>query len=322
MSETNLKFHDLAPETGDFYKAVVEGLSQTPRSIPPEYFYDNRGSELFDIIRKQPEYYLSRTETSLLQYYADEISACIGPNRVLVGLGNSANDKARLLFDHLKPIGYVSVDVSKASLFDSVKALAHDYPWLEMHAIYANFSQVPEVPRHSPHQQSVAFYPESNIGHFEPDDAVICMEEIARIVGNSGKLLVGVDIKKEEAIFNAAYNDAAGVTAEFNLNLLTRMRNELGAKFEDGAFAHQAFYDESKGCIEMHLVSTTNTVLTIGDKRFSFYLGDSIHTRNAYQYSLEEFKRLAEYAGFNVERTWTDRKNLFSVQLLGVDNRP
>jgi len=322
MNNSNVKFHDLTPEADDFHKDVIEGLCNRPRAIPPKYFYDKRGSELFDAICEQPEYYPTRTEISLLQYYARDIAERIGPDCILVELGSGASEKVRLLFDALKPTGYMGVDISKEFLLDATGKLAHDHPWLEVHAVCADFSQVLEIPKHFHEQQHIAFYPGSSIGNFTPDDAVVFMEQIAEMVGKNGKLLIGVDLKKDEAILNAAYNDAAGITAEFNLNLLTRMKNELGAEYEDGAFAHQAFYNESEGRIEMHLVCTKNTKLIIDGKPFSFHLGDSIHTENSYKYSLDEFKSLAERSGFDVEEVWTDRKNLFSVQLLTVNDRP
>jgi len=322
MNKPNVKFHDFAPEVNDFHQEVIDGLSEPPRSIPPKYFYDTRGSELFDAICEQPEYYPTRTEISLLQYYAREIAERIGPDCVLVELGSGASEKVRLLFDALKPRGYMGVDISKEFLLEATQKLAHDYPWLEVHAVCADFSQVLEIPEHYHQQQLVAFYPGSSIGNFDPDDAVTFMEQIAQMVGHNGKLLIGVDLKKDDAILNAAYNDAAGITAEFNLNLLHRMQEELGAEFEAGAFAHQAFYNESQGRIEMHLVSTTNTQLTIDGKTFIFHLGDSIHTENSYKYSLDEFRQLAQRAGFDIEQVWTDRKDLFSVQLLTVNDRP
>ena len=319
--QSAVKFHNLYPQGNDFHADVIKGLSERPRQIPPKYFYDKRGSELFDLICQQPEYYPTRTETSLLQYYAGEIAQHIGPDCIMVELGSGASEKARLLFDSLKPTGYMGVDISEEFLLEATSQLARDYPWLEVHAICADFSTTLKIPDHY-EQRHVAFYPGSSIGNFEPDQAVIFMEQVAEVVGRDGKFLIGVDLKKDEAVLNAAYNDAAGITAEFNLNLLERMKHELGAEFEPGAFAHQAFYNESDGRIEMHLVSTKNTRLVIDKKSFVFHLGDSIHTENSYKYSLDEFRDLAERAGFDVEQVWTDRKQYFSLQLLSVSNRP
>ena len=321
MNNNAVKFHNLSPQEQNFHDDVIKGLTDKPRKIPPKYFYDQRGSELFDQICEQPEYYPTRTEIDLLQYYAREIAERIGPDCVLVELGSGASEKARLLFDALKPAGYMGVDISKEFLLDATSKLATDYPWLEVHAVCADFSQVLEIPKHY-EQQHVAFYPGSSIGNFDHDEAVKFMEQVATMLGSGGKFLVGVDLKKDEAILNAAYNDAAGVTAAFNLNLLERMKSELGAQIEDGAFAHQAFYNESDGRIEMHLVCTRNTRLVIDNKPFAFHLGDSIHTENSYKYTLDEFQKLADRAGFDVEEVWTDRKQFFSLQLLSVSNRP
>ena len=322
MSKPQVQFHDYSPQVDDFHQEVIDGLSNRPRRIPPKYFYDQRGSELFDAICEQPEYYPPRTEISLLQYYAREIAERIGPDCVLVELGSGASEKVRLLFDSLKPAGYMGVDISREFLLEATEKLAHDHPWLEVHAVCADFSQVLEIPSHYHEQRLVAFYPGSSIGNFDPDDAVTFMEQVAEMVGKHGKLLIGVDLKKDDEILNAAYNDAAGITAEFNLNLLRRMQDELGAEIEPGAFAHQAFYNGTDSRIEMHLVSTKNTTLTIDGKAFSFHLGDSIHTENSYKYSVEEFQELAERAGFDVEHVWIDRKQFFSVQLLTVSERP
>lgn len=316
-----VQFHDLSPQVNDFHADVIKGLSDRPRQIPPKYFYDKRGSELFDLICQQPEYYPTRVESELLQYYAGEIAEHIGPDCVMVELGSGASEKARLLFDALKPAGYMGVDISEEFLLQATNQLARDYPWLEVHAICADFSSKLKIPDHYD-QQHVAFYPGSSIGNFDPDQAAEFMEEVAEVVGSDGKFLIGVDLKKDESVLNAAYNDAAGITAEFNLNLLERMKQELGAELEPGAFAHQAFYNESEGRIEMHLVSTKNTSLVIDNKSFAFHLGDSIHTENSYKYSLEEFAALAKRAGYEVDQVWTDRKQYFSLQLLSVSARP
>jgi dimethylhistidine N-methyltransferase len=318
---SNVCYHDFSPRENDFHGDVLKGLSHKPRMIPPKYFYDKRGSELFDQICQQPEYYPTRTETGLLEYYAAEIAEHIGPGCIMVELGSGASEKARLLFDALKPAGYMGVDISEEFLLESTKQLAREYPWLEVHAVCADFSSTLRIPEHYD-QLHVAFYPGSRSGNFDPDDAVTFMEQVAGVVGSDGKFLIGVDLKKDEAILNAAYNDAAGITALFNLNLLERMKNELGAEFEPGAFAHQAFYNEADGRIEMHLVSTRNTRLIVDNKPFVFHLGDSIHTENSYKYSLEEFRSLAHRAGFEVEKVWTDRKQYFSLQLLSVSDHP
>jgi dimethylhistidine N-methyltransferase len=319
---SRVHFHDLAPQINDFHQDVIDGLTERPRNIPPKYFYDIRGSQLFDAICEQPEYYPTRTEISLLQYYARDIAQHIGPDCVIVELGSGASEKVKVLFDALKPRGYMGVDISREFLLQSTQRLAEDYPWLEVHAVCADFSQVLEIPKHYHQQNLVAFYPGSSIGNFDPEDAVTFMQQVAQMVGSQGKLLIGVDLKKDNAILNAAYNDAAGITAQFNLNLLKRMHDELGVDYESNTFAHEAFYNATEGRIEMHLVCTRNTHLTVDGRRFEFHLGDSIHTENSYKYSMDEFRELAEHAGFDVEKVWTDRRKLFSVQLLAVSDHP
>lgn len=321
-NNAKVQFHDLAPPANDFRQEVLEGLSDRPRHIPPKYFYDARGSQLFDAICEQPEYYPTRIEISLLEYYARDIAEHIGPDCVLVELGSGASKKARILFDSLKPSGYMGVDISREFLLGATEKLATEYPWLEVHAVCADFSQLLEIPTSHHEKHLVAFYPGSSIGNFDPEDAVTFMEQVGQMLGSGGKLLIGIDLKKDDSILHAAYNDAAGITAQFNLNLLKRMHDELGAEYEPNAFAHEAFYNEGMGRIEMHLVSTCNTRLVIDDKRFQFHLGDSIHTENSYKYSIEEFQQLADRAGFDVEKVWTDRKEYFSLQLLNVSARP
>lgn len=321
-NNTKVQFHDLAPPANDFRQEVLEGLSDRPRHIPPKYFYDARGSQLFDAICEQPEYYPTRTEISLLEYYARDIAEHIGPDCVLVELGSGASKKARILFEALKPSGYMGVDISREFLLGATEKLACEYPWLEVHAVCADFSQLLQIPASHHEKHLVAFYPGSSIGNFDPDDAVTFMEQVGQMLGSGGKFLIGVDLKKDNNILHAAYNDAAGITAQFNLNLLKRMQDELGAEYEPNAFAHEAFYNETDGRIEMHLVSTRNTQLIIDGKRFQFHLGDSIHTENSYKYSIDEFQQLAEHAGFDVEKVWTDRKQYFSLQLLTVSARP
>ncbi|TNF92166.1 MAG: L-histidine N(alpha)-methyltransferase [Gammaproteobacteria bacterium] len=295
---------------------VIHGLSSRPRTIPPKYFYDQRGSELFDAICDQPEYYLTRTELGILQDNAAEIARLIGPECMLIELGSGASEKVRHLFDALQPASYIAVDISKDFLLASTQNLAQEHPWLEVHAICADFSSRLDLPPQCNHDNMVAFYPGSSIGNFSPKDAVGFMRELATVVDSGGKLLIGVDLKKDSEILHTAYNDAAGLTADFNLNLLKRMKDELGAELNEEKFAHEAFYNESEGRIEMHIVSTCNQSIKFGEKKFLMTLGESIHTENSYKYTIEEFSEIAASAGFRVIRIWTDKDNLFSVQLL------
>ena len=313
-----VRFYDYAPEQSDFLSDVQRGLAQSPKQIAPKYFYDQRGSELFDEICKQPEYYPTRTEIGILQHNAQEIARCIGADCVLVELGSGASEKVRLLFDALSPSRYLGVDISKEFLLVSTRRLAHDYPELEVHAVCADFSQQLELPEQHSHGRTVAFFPGSSIGNFEPEAAVTLLRQVAECVGEGGQLLIGVDLKKDINILNRAYNDAAGITAKFNRNLLRRMQTELDAELDRDAFSHHAFFNSDQGRIEMHLVSMHHQAVVLADDVIEFTADESIHTESSYKYRLDEFAALAARAGFGVERVWTDADSLFSVQLLGV----
>lgn len=321
-AQAAVSFHDYAPDDSDFLAEVVEGLSKTPKQISPKFFYDQRGSELFDAICEQPEYYPTRTEISILQTKAHHIAELIGSECVLVELGSGASEKVRLLFDALKPAAYMGVDISKEFLLRATQNLAKDYPWLDVHAVCTDFSSELQLPKDCHHQrlgqQLVAFFPGSSIGNFEPEAAMALLKRIAHAVGKGGKLLVGVDLKKDKAILDAAYNDDAGITAEFNLNLLQRMQDELDAELDADAFSHHAFYNAEQSRVEMHLVSDCEQTIEIQDNIFELKQNETIHTENSHKYSIAEFSQLAQRAGFEAEQVWTDDNALFSVQLLKV----
>jgi dimethylhistidine N-methyltransferase len=318
-TKTAIRFHDYAPEESDFLAEVVEGLSQQPKRIPPKFFYDKRGSELFDEICNQPEYYLTQTETGILKEHAGNIAKYIEPECVIVELGSGASEKVRLLFDSIKPSGYMGVDISKEFLLDSTQRLAKDFPWLDVHAVCTDFSRQFELPDQFNGSQKVVFFPGSSIGNFEPEAALDLLKRIAEAIGAGGKLLIGVDLKKDKEVLNAAYNDGAGITEEFNLNLLQRMQDELQAEVDVDAFSHRAFYNDKQGRVEMHLVSDCDQIIEIDGNEFSFLENESIHTENSHKYHIEEFARLVLQANFEVEKVWTDSEQLFSVQLLRVD---
>ena len=319
----SVEFHDFSPELGDFLEDVKTGLSREPKSIAPKYFYNQRGSELFDEICQTPEYYPTRTEIKILQTHARAIADLIGPDCILVELGSGASEKVRLLFDALEPASYIGVDISREFLLSSTRRLAKDYPWLEVHAVCADFSHKLKLPGRCSSQQLidqklVAFYPGSSIGNFQPEEALKFLAQIARAVGKGGKLLIGVDVKKERHIMDAAYNDAEGYTAEFNLNLLKRMQQELGANIDIDAFSHRAFYNSEAGRVEMHLLSKIKQCIDIDGSQFNFESGESIHTESSYKYEIQEFTNLVHKAGFSSEKVWTDENRLFSVHLLSA----
>ena len=316
MSTGAVTLYDAQPGVSDLRRAVLTGLSSRPRAIPPKFFYDERGSELFDRICELPEYYQTRTETAILRRALPELVELIGAECLLVELGSGASRKVRLLLEHLRPSAYVGVDISKEFLLTSTEALARDYPWLEVHAACVDFSSGLEIPHCDLAAHKVGFYPGSSIGNFDPDDAVRLLADVGEMVGRDGHFLIGIDLKKPVGVLNAAYNDSEGVTAAFNLNLLRRMRNDLDTDLDPDTFEHYAFYSPLPGRIEMHLISRVRQRIHVDGKVFSFEAGEGIHTENSYKYTVEEFGELAARAGFLQQAVWLDDDALFSVQLL------
>ena len=319
MKPTEVQFYDAHPGTADLHQEVLSGLQARPRAIPAKFFYDEAGSELFDRICELPEYYHTRTEMAILRRALPELVTLVGTECTLVELGSGASKKVRLLLEELRPSGYVGVDISKEFLLTSTETLAHDYPWLEVHAVCVDFSRGLEVPYCDDASHNLAFFPGSSIGNFDPDDAVHLLRDVGQMVGHGGHLLIGIDLKKNVTVLNAAYNDAAGVTAAFNLNLLQRIRNELDSDVDPDTFAHYAFYNPGPGRIEMHLLSKVSQLVRVDDQRFAFEPGEGIHTENSYKYTVAEFGGLAARAGFRQQAVWIDDDRLFSVQLLAFD---
>lgn len=318
MAAPAVRFEDRHPGTASLREAVLAGLARFPKSIPPKFFYDERGSRLFDAICELPEYYPTRTETGILRRIAGEIAALAGGDCLLVELGSGASRKVRLLLEALRPAAYLGIDISRDFLLASTRRLARDYPWLRVHAACADFSQ-PLRLDHCPTQpRRLGFFPGSSIGNFEPAEAEALLRRLQELLGPDGALLIGVDLKKDQALLHAAYNDRQGVTAAFNLNLLRRIRAELDADLDPNGFAHRAFYNPGPGRIEMHLESRRAQRLRIDGQVFTFQAGETIHTENSYKYSVAEFQALARRAGYRPERVWTDPRGLFSVHWLGM----
>ena len=311
-------FYPAVPGEESFLQEVIEGLSRQPRSIPPKYFYDRRGSHLFESICEQPEYYPTRTETALLKQYAGEIATVAASDCHLIEPGSGSCGKVRHLLDALQPAAYVPVDISCEFLEKSAAGIADDYPWLDVHAVCTDITDEVSLPFIPEQADAVMFYPGSSIGNFDPEDARAFLACLAGITGAGGGLLIGVDLKKDADILDAAYNDANGVTAAFNLNLLRRINRELAADFDIGAFAHHAFYNNARGRVEMHLISECRQTVSIGGQSFEFNAGDSIHTENSYKYTIDEFQALARQAGFTPCRVWSDNNDLFSLHYLQV----
>jgi L-histidine N-alpha-methyltransferase len=307
---------DRAASVVQFRADVLRGLGASQKSLPCKYFYDEAGSALFERITELDEYYPTRTELALMERYAPAMAGLLARRCLLIEYGSGSSVKTRLLLDHAHELaGYVPVDVSAAHLRQTAAALAAQYPRVDVLPLAADFSRPLTLPlaRHAVARR-VVYFPGSTIGNFVPDDAVALLKQTAALSGAGGGLLLGADLQKDLAILEAAYNDAKGVTAAFNLNLLARINRELGADFALDRYSHRAFYNAPEERIEMHLVSRQDQRVRIGDAEFFIARGEGIHTENSYKYTLPGLAALAKAAGFTVDRTWTDDRNYFTVQ--------
>lgn len=310
---------DLAPPAADLRRDALAGLTRRPRALPCKYFYDDHGSWLFDQICTLPEYYPTRTELAISRQYAAEMATACGPRTLLVELGSGTSTKTRVLLDHLRePAAYVPVDIARDFLRESAGALARAYPRLPVLPVCADFTRPFAIPagRLPAARRTVVYFPGSTIGNFTAPEATALLRNIADLIGEGGGLLIGVDLRKDPAVLERAYNDARGVTAAFNLNLLTRINRELGADFQLDAFRHRAIYDQDAGRIEMQLVCAREHTVHIDAQPFTFTAGEVLRTEYSHKYSLESFAGLATAAGLTVRQVWSDRDHLFSVQYL------
>jgi L-histidine N-alpha-methyltransferase len=299
-----------------FLADVLDGLSRPRKRLPSKYFYDATGSWLFDRITELDEYYPTRTELATLSAHAGAMADRCGSRCLLVELGAGSLVKARLLLDRLdRPAGYVPVDVSGDHLRAAAAELTRDYPGLDVRPLVADFTRPFEVPPVAVARR-VVFFPGSTVGNFDPADADALLRRVARLVRPGGGLLLGIDLRKDPAVLEPAYDDARGVTAAFNRNLLVRINRELGADFDPAAFRHHAFYNRERSRIEMHLVSTTGQRVRVGGRAFAFRAGESIHTENSYKYDVVEFARRAAGCGLRLDETWTDGNRYFAVLYL------
>jgi dimethylhistidine N-methyltransferase len=304
------------PDAG-FLEDVLDGLGRADKTLPAKYFYDERGSRLFDQICELEEYYLTRTETSLLARHAGAIAATVGTGVTLLELGSGSSTKVRLLLDRLdRPAAYIPVDISREHLQVSAARLAADYPDLKVKPVFADYVQGFPLSVEGGPERTLAFFPGSTIGNFHPSEAQTFMGRLGRRLGVGARLLIGVDLKKSREPLEAAYNDTDGVTAAFNLNLLERINRELDGTFDLGGFAHMAFYNDRLGRIEMHLKSLRPQTALVAGVPFRFGQDETIHTEDSYKYSVEEFRKLAQGAGWSADSTWTDDDALFSIHLL------
>lgn len=312
-------FHDLAPEAESFRDCVLEGLSRRQKSIPCRFLYDARGSALFEAICETPEYYPTRTETAILARHAPEIATSMGRRCELIEFGSGSSRKVRLLLAALdKPTAYVAIDISREALRDAANDLAQACPGVAVVAVCADYMRplaLPALPE-TREGRRLGFFPGSTIGNLDPGAAVAFLAGCRRVIRSNGAMLVGVDLKKDEKILHAAYNDPQGITAAFNLNLLVRVNRELDGDFDLRRFAHDAFYNSRAGKVEIYIRSRADQIVTVAGRRFRFAEGERIHTEDSWKYTEREFQTLATRAGYRPVRCWVDQARLFSVHLL------
>jgi dimethylhistidine N-methyltransferase len=317
--EGGVAFYDLNPRQQSFQEALVAGLSAAAKSIPCRFLYDERGSALFDAICELPEYYPTRTEMSILRERAAEIADLAGPHSQLIELGSGSSVKVRLLLEALvRPAAYVAIDISSEHLLRAARSVAADFPALHVAAMAADYSQpfaLPEIPGGG---RRLGFFPGSTIGNLKPPEAEAFLALWAERLGPGSGMLVGVDLKKDRAILEPAYDDDQGVTAAFSLNILERANRELGADFDVSGFRHQAVWSEARSRIEIHIVSRRAQTVTVAGRSFAFGEDEQIHTEDSCKYTVEGFRALARAAGFEPLESWTDAAGLFSVHYLAT----
>lgn len=303
-------------EQSTFEADVLEGLHATPKRIPAKYFYDSRGSDLFERITEVPEYYPTRCEMRILRRRSTDIAKLIPSGAALVEFGSGSSKKARILLRAAPRLAaYVPVDICGEMIEREAAELRVDFPNLKVLPVTADICKPFRLPAEaSTASTRVGFFPGSTIGNFEPHEAAAFLRNAANIVGEGGALIVGVDLTKSTEVLNAAYNDAEGVTAEFNLNLLTRMNRELGGNFRLDMFEHRAFYNRERHRIEMHLASLKRQKVRVAGETIDFRVGETIHTENSYKYSIESFSALARGVGWLPVGAWTDSRRYFSIQ--------
>jgi dimethylhistidine N-methyltransferase len=312
-----------SPEINAFAADVVAGLTATPKRLPPKYFYDSIGSELFERITSQPEYYPTRCEVEILTAHGQEIADLIPAGAALIEFGSGSSSKTRIVLSKAKSLAaYVPVDISREFLHEQVDALRQEYPDLAMLPVAADISKPFSVPESAELLPRAGFFPGSTIGNFEPHEAAAFLRHAGRILGRGATFIVGVDLVKDPQVLQKAYNDAAGVTAKFNLNLLARINRELGAKFDLDAFEHHAFFNRERSRIEMHLASLKRQRVRVCGECIDFRAGETIHSENSYKYSIESFGALARGAGWTMVAMWTDTDNYFSVHALSLKDEP
>lgn len=297
---------------------IVNGLSAPQKQISPKYFYDARGSKLFDDITRLPEYYLTYAELGIMWDNIAEIVELVGKQASLIEFGSGSSLKTRILLEHLSELAaYVPVDISEEYLHASANQIRDEFPHVDVLPVVADFTQEFSLPAPMVMPvRNIVYFPGSTIGNFECEMAIGLLRVMHHEAGKGGALLIGVDLQKDPAVIEKAYNDSAGVTAQFNLNMLQRLNRDYGANFDVNAFTHSANYDQDKSRVVIKLVSQADQTFEIGDTAFDIAAGESILTEYSHKYTLDGFAAMARTAGFAVEKVWTDAERLFSVQFL------
>jgi dimethylhistidine N-methyltransferase len=308
---------DVCKIDGEFALAVHDGLSRRQKTLPCKFFYDARGSELFEQITELPEYYPTRSEIAILRAHADEIARDIRDGDIFVEFGSGSSIKTEIVLDKISAsLTYVPIDVSESALVGAVERLRPRYPKLDIRPIIGDFSNLPNLPSDLAGRRAHGFFPGSTIGNFAPAEALRLLAGFRSVLGTQGRLIIGVDVKKDAERLVRAYDDARGVTAAFNKNVLVRINEELGGTFDLSKFAHKAIYNLRKGRVEMHLVSKGEQDVSVDSRKFHFRDGETIHTENSHKYTIDEFQQLAEHAGWSPDEVWMDKDRLFSVHTL------
>lgn len=297
---------------------VAAGLSQNQKTLPSKYFYDERGSKLFDDICELDEYYVTRTESALMETSVGDIASVIGPNALVVEYGSGSSLKTRLLLRNLiQPAGYVPIDISGDYLSQVGHSLQAEFPHIEVIPVVADFTKPFEIPSASePSARRVIYFPGSTIGNFQREEAKSLLAGMTENAGEDGGVLIGVDLDKNRDVLRAAYNDSKGVTAEFNLNVLKRINSELGGEFDLDKFQHKAVFNETRSCIEMHLISKQQQTVKVCEYSFEFAEGETVLTEYSHKYTISAFGQMANEVGLDVKNVWTDQNNMFAVMYL------
>lgn len=318
MSGEKPELDDQSPEWQEELRRLRHGLSQPQKWVSSMYFYDDEGARLFDRITEQPEYYLTRTELAIMRRHAGEMAERIGPEAMIIEPGSGAGEKIRLLLHALeRPVAYVPIDIARRHLETSSGALAGDFPGIEVLPVWADFTHPLDIPRPARRaRRRAVYFPGSTLGNFEPADAAALLANFAGMAGEGGGALIGVDLAKEAGVIESAYNDAAGVTAAFNLNMLPHLNRRFGADFDPDRFEHLAFYNERESRIEMHLRSRCEQTVRLAGQAVRFRADETIHTESSYKYTDRRFAELAAAGGFRLLETWKDEDSMFSVRYL------